>query len=151
MQYKCTSSLRCRIRVPVLQYVVPVPQYPYSSTSTVVGWPPRRCGKMAGQAFLWLLYFIFFGASALGSWRMRTGAQGVPAGGGQGRNVLLPGLDTSSLQPLPTRTSKILNLMRILAKMGFQAAFRAARCPSWRSVWIRQQRCMLKNGTHISR
>ena len=26
---------------------------------TVVGWPPRRCGKMAGQAFLWLLYFIF--------------------------------------------------------------------------------------------
>ena len=27
---------------------------------TVVGWPPRRCGKMAGQAFLWLLYFIFF-------------------------------------------------------------------------------------------
>ena len=25
---------------------------------TVVGWPPRRCGKMAGQAFLWLLYFI---------------------------------------------------------------------------------------------
>ena len=22
---------------------------------TVVGWPPRRCGKMAGQAFLWLL------------------------------------------------------------------------------------------------
>ena len=27
---------------------------------TVVGWPPRRCGKMAGQAFLWLLYFIIF-------------------------------------------------------------------------------------------
>ena len=27
---------------------------------TVVGWPPRRCGKMAGQAFLWLLYFIYF-------------------------------------------------------------------------------------------
>ena len=26
---------------------------------TVVGWPPRRCGKMAGQAFLWLLYFIW--------------------------------------------------------------------------------------------
>ena len=26
---------------------------------TVVGWPPRRCGKMAGQAFLWLLYFNF--------------------------------------------------------------------------------------------
>ena len=26
---------------------------------TVVGWPPRRRGKMAGQAFLWLLYFNF--------------------------------------------------------------------------------------------
>ena len=26
---------------------------------TVAGWPPRRRGKMAGQAFLWLLYFIF--------------------------------------------------------------------------------------------
>ena len=25
---------------------------------TVVGWPPRRCGKMAGQAFLWLLYLF---------------------------------------------------------------------------------------------
>ena len=26
---------------------------------TVVGWPPRRCGKMAGQAFLCILSFIF--------------------------------------------------------------------------------------------
>ena len=25
---------------------------------TVVGWPPRRCGKMAGQAFLCILSFI---------------------------------------------------------------------------------------------
>ena len=32
---------------------------------TVVGWPPRRCGKMAGQAFLWLLSFIFFCSQAI--------------------------------------------------------------------------------------
>ena len=34
---------------------------------TAVGWPPRRCGKMAGQAFLWLLYFISFFASSAGT------------------------------------------------------------------------------------
>ena len=28
---------------------------------TVVGWPPRRCGKMAGQAFLCILSFIATG------------------------------------------------------------------------------------------
>ena len=38
---------------------------------TVVGWPPRRCGKMPGQAFLCILSFIFLAL-------MAAMASGVP-------------------------------------------------------------------------
>ena len=44
---------------------------------TVVGWPPRRCGKMPGQAFLCILSFILTSSTVV-DWSLLSLAHSRP-------------------------------------------------------------------------